>query len=135
MFRSFFVYLQKYHFMITFRYYDKDKRIDHVWYESSNILYSECDDNVDALKTLRVTFKNGDTYEYKDVDVNDYLLFATGGKDASNGKTFHKIIRPKYEYRKLDNIPPEQIALLLEDFKDLKEQETITEDIKEPEAE
>ena len=90
--------------MITFRYYDEEKKVDHVWYDSSNILYSECDDIPDSLKTLRITFKGGDTYRYDDVDVNDYVLFASGGPDASNGKAFNRFIR-KYKYEKIDKIP------------------------------
>ena len=49
--------------------------VDKVWYDSSNVLYSECDDITDGLKVLRVTFKNGRTYQYYDVNVHDYLLF------------------------------------------------------------
>lgn len=86
--------------MILFKYYDKDKRLEKVWYKSSNIIYSECDDNENALKTLRIVFKKGDLYEYKDVDVKDYIMFTAGGLDDSNGKAFFKFIKPKYEYEK-----------------------------------
>ena len=109
--------------MVIFRYYDKEKRVDHVWYDSSNVLYSECDDLVDSFKTVRVTFKNGDTYQYKDVDVNDYVMFETGGADASNGKAFYKYIR-KYDFVKLDRIPPEKIAEMLEEYKKIKAGQT-----------
>ena len=105
--------------MVIFRYYDKEKRVDHVWYDSSNVLYSECDDLVDSFKTVRVTFKNGDTYQYKDVDVNDYVMFETGGADASNGKAFYKYIR-KYDFVKLDRIPPEKINEMLDEYKKIK---------------
>ena len=36
--------------------YEND--LDRTWYDSSNVLYSECDDVTDGLKVLRVTFKN-----------------------------------------------------------------------------
>lgn len=76
-----------------------DNVIDKTWYESSNILYSECDESDTTKKTLRIIFNNGKMYEYSDVDVHDYLFF----RDAeSQGKAFNKYIR-KYEYKKLDD--------------------------------
>ena len=59
--------------MVTFRNYDEKERIDRVWYQSSNIVFTECLDNPDSLKTLTVTFKNNRRYRYDDVDVNDYV--------------------------------------------------------------
>lgn len=106
--------------MIICRDYNQEKLLDRVWYESSNILYSECDDNVDALKTLRVTFKNGATYEYSEVDVNDYVMFIAGGTDGSNGKALNKHIKPKYDCRRIGDMD----LSLLEEEKErlLKEQ-------------
>ena len=89
--------------MVIYRDYNEEKKLDRVWYDSSNILYSECDDNVNDLKTLRVTFKNGATYEYKKVDVNDYVMFIHGGLDGSNGKALNKFIKPKCEFERLDD--------------------------------
>lgn len=109
--------------MITFRYYDKDEKVDRIWYSSSNILYSECDDKTDDFKELRITFKNGETYAYKKVDVNDYVLFAHGGIDASNGKAFWKIIRPKYEAEKIGKKTLEEINNLMEFYKEKKSKE------------
>lgn len=109
--------------MITFRYYDKDEKVDRIWYSSSNILYSECDDKTDDFKELRITFKNGETYAYKKVDVNDYVLFAHGGIDASNGKAFWKIIRPKYEAEKIGKKTLEEINSLMEFYKEKKNKE------------
>ena len=106
--------------MISFRYYDPEERIDRIWYDSSNLLYSECDDKADDYKDLRITFKNGQTYLYKKVDVNDYVLFAHGGLDASNGKAFWKIIRPKYEAEKLEPKTEKEILELLEVYKEKK---------------
>lgn len=115
--------------MITFRYYDKDKRLDRAWYDSSNIIYSECDDNENDFKTLRIVFKRGDRYEYSNVDVKDYLMFMTGGTDGSNGKAFHKFILPKYEAKKLEpvdlNALNDDLAALRE--KKLKEKKEATE--------
>lgn len=105
--------------MIICRDYNKEKRLDRVWYDSSNILYSECDDNLNELKTLRVTFKNGATYQYESVDVNDYLLFVNGGLDGSNGKALNKYIKPKYEFNKVKNA---DIDLILNESKKLLEE-------------
>jgi len=37
--------------------YEND--LDKCWFESSNVLYSECDDKNNQLKTVRITFKDG----------------------------------------------------------------------------
>lgn len=87
--------------MITCREYNEEERIDRVWYDSSNVLYSECEDRLNELKVLTVVFKGGATYRYKDVDVNDYVMFIHGGLDGSNGKALNKFIK-KYEFEKLD---------------------------------
>lgn len=90
--------------MILFRDYNEEKRLDRAWYSSSSIVYSECDDIKDDYKTLRVVFKNGSCYEYKNVSVMDYLMFMHGGIDGSNGKALNKFIKEnKYEYERLDN--------------------------------
>lgn len=77
--------------------YEND--MDRAWYDSSNVIYSECDDVTDGLKVLRVTFKNGSTYQYKDVNVNDYLLFR---ENESQGKALNKFIK-QYAFEKLDD--------------------------------
>ena len=83
-----------------FNYYSNN--VDRTWYNSSNIIYTECLDNEDELKTLRVVFSNGTQYEYKDVNVNDYLLLR---EDASQGKALNRIIKnSKYPYEKLMNV-------------------------------
>lgn len=82
-----------------FNYY-KDN-VDKTWYKSSNVKYTECIDNDNALKTLKVVFNNGTQYEYKDVDVRDYLLLRDS---ESTGKALNRLIKEKkYEYKKLDN--------------------------------
>ena len=82
-----------------FGFYAND--VDKNWYQSSNIRYSECDDHDNELKTLRVVFNNGTQYEYKNVNVQDYLMFRN---DASQGKALNQYIKGKgYEYEKLEN--------------------------------
>ena len=72
--------------MITFRFYDPEEKVDYVWYKSSNVAFSKCDDKVNDYKDLTVVFNNGATYKYKKVNVNDYLMFVAGGTNGSNGK-------------------------------------------------
>ena len=84
--------------------YTKDKDgndISRTWFQSSNIKYSECVDYDSKLKTLRVVFNNGNQYEYKNVDVKDFLFF----RDASSqGKALNEYIKKKgYEYEKIQD--------------------------------
>lgn len=107
--------------MIILRDYNQEKKCDKVWYKSSNIAYSECDDKLNDFKTLKVVFKNGGTYEYQKVNVQDYLMFMHGGLDGSNGKALNKFIKNKYEVVKLENTDMEklnnELQLLLEERK------------------
>jgi hypothetical protein len=85
--------------MKIFSFYSND--VDRVWYQSSNIKYSECIDHDNELKTLTVVFNNGTQYRYDKVDVRDYLLFKN---DESQGKALNQFIKTKgYSYEKLDN--------------------------------
>ena len=106
--------------------------LDRVWYDSSNIIYSECEDKDGENKTLRVVFSNGAMYEYKDVDVNDYVMFVHGGLDQSNGKAFFKYIKgKKYEYTRLEDANKaklEEDKVLLIEEKKRKEEEQFKEE-------
>lgn len=76
--------------------------LDRAWYESSNIKYSECIDKENELKTLIIVFNNGTQYQYKKVDVRDYLMFR---ESASQGQALGKYIKAKgYEYEKMENV-------------------------------
>lgn len=70
--------------------------LEKAWYNSSNIIYSECDDKINDLKELKIVFKNGSTYIYHKVDVKDYLFFRSA---MSQGKALNEYIK-KYEYTK-----------------------------------
>lgn len=75
------------------------KNVDRTWYNSSNVKYSECDDLDNELKTLRVVFNNGAQYQYKGVNVNQFLLFR---EDVSQGKALNKYIKDNgYEYERI----------------------------------
>ena len=90
-----------------------ENNLDKAWYESSNILYSECDDNENDLKTLRITFKGGRTYAYYNVKVTDYLLFR---EDPSQGQAFNRLIKQhqceRVEDKNVDAINEELQELL-----------------------
>lgn len=82
-----------------FNFYANDT--DVTWYQSSNIKYSKCIDHDNTLKTVDVVFNNGTQYRYKNVNVQDYLMFRD---DPSQGKALNKFIKGKnYEYEKLEN--------------------------------
>ena len=109
--------------MLVYRYYDEDEKVDHAWFSSSSVLYSECDDITNDFKVLRVTFKNGATYKYMDVDVNDYVMFLAGGTDGSHGKALAKFIKPKYKYEKISDIDPIDINRKMTEYKEKEKRE------------
>lgn len=87
---------------------------DHTWYDSANIVYSVCYDKPNAT-SLKVVFKGGGTYLYRNVDPVDYTLF----RDAeSNGKAFNERIR-KYDTTKLEPTDLTKLQELKEDFSHL----------------
>ena len=98
--------------------------IDKCWYNSSNIIYSECIDHDDKLKEVKVVFKNGNEYTYKDVPVQDYLMFREA---PSQGKALNSIIK-KYEFikseekRDLERLNEEKEMLLEKARQALEEQ-------------
>lgn len=73
---------------------------DHNWYDSSNIIYSVCfDDQKNGNKSLKIIFKGGRTYLYRDVTPIEYTQF----RDAqSQGKVFNEFIK-NHECVKLDD--------------------------------
>jgi len=84
-----------------------ENNIDKCWYDSSNLIYSECFDNKDSYKDLKVVFKDGRAYIYKGLTVQDYLLFRS---HQSQGKALFKYIatkvqgKDKYIFEKLENV-------------------------------
>lgn len=100
--------------MKIFGFYNEG--VDKTWYRSSNIVFSECLDPFDSYKTLTVVFSNGATYKYKNVEVQDYLMF----RDAeSQGKALGKYIKAKgYEYERLEDSDLEAIQKELEERTD-----------------
>lgn len=101
--------------MILKSVYDPQKLVEKVWYDSSSVFYSEfVEHENDNNGELFVTFKNGGTYHYKNVDmVRDYVMFKNGGLDGSQGKALNQHIKPHYEFEKLAN---RDVQLLLEEM-------------------
>lgn len=90
--------------MILKKKYLEKERIQKVWYDSSMIVYSEMKENeLENIGDLTITFKNGSTYVYMDVSFEDYLVFIGGGTDASQGKTLNKVIKGKYDYKRIED--------------------------------
>ena len=85
-----------------FSFYENgDPSVERCWYDSSNVIYSECIDYENKPKTLKIVFSNGTQYQYNDVNVNDYIVFKN---DISQGKALNRLIKEKkYEYVKLEN--------------------------------
>lgn len=77
---------------------------------------------------LTVVFNNGATYKYKNVSLADYVLVAGGGIDASNGKTFNKVIKARgYEYERLSEpLTQEYIDKGLEEIVNMEKAKEVT---------
>jgi len=103
--------------MILFREFNEEEKIDRIWYQSSMIVYSECYDKPDTpLKDVTVVFKNGSSYLYKDINVNDYVSFVHRGLDGSNGKALNKFIKPNCsEYQRLEDVDMAELQRKLEE--------------------
>lgn len=87
---------------------------DYTWYDSSNVIFSKCYDNPDSSsKTLKIVFKNGRTYIYKDVDINDYLTFKTA---KSNGQSVNTSIVKKYKGVRISDTDVDKLTKLKDDF-------------------
>lgn len=88
---------------------------DYTWYNSSNIIFSKCYDNNIDTKTLKLVFKNGRTYVYKDVNVADYVNFKNA---QSNGEAVNKYIIKKYQGVRISDTDIEQLNNLRKTFTD-----------------
>lgn len=91
--------------MLLNSFYNENTRTDKAWFDSSNIVYSEFVEDPNKNEgDLYVTFKNGATYKYKNVQITpDYVMFKHGGLEGSHGKALNAHIKPKYEFEKVDN--------------------------------
>ena len=89
---------------------EKENGIIECLIDSSNILLSEYNK---PKKTLKITFKAGTQYLYKEVIERDYVRFEVS---ESQGSVFNKTMR-KYDFEKLDKIDTTE---LLEQIKEQK---------------
>ena len=103
----------KYDFNMAIVYNKYSNNRDHTWYDSSNVLYSVCYDTNNDKKILKVVFKQGRTYIYKDVDVKDYVLFKTA---ESTGKAINDFIIKKYKATRLSDTDIDSLETLKENF-------------------
>ena len=78
-----------------------ENEVDKTWYDSSNVIYSECDDVQDGLKVLRVTFKNGRTYKYSDVNV---AIFNSEGISSNFNVEGYIIRKNNFSVNCVDNL-------------------------------
>lgn len=88
--------------------------VEHIWYESSNLVYSACYNGARQEKTLKVVFKGGRTYVYKDVDVNDYMAYTR--TYSSNGSAFNTYIVKKYKGIRVSDTDAEKLEELRKMF-------------------
>lgn len=92
--------------MLKYKHYNENEKTEYTWIDSSSIYFTKMVEDPNENKgDLYVTFKTGQTYLYKDVKFEDYVIFIAGGTDFSQGKTLNKIIKPKYEFEKLEKGP------------------------------
>lgn len=91
--------------MLIISTYNQNSKTEKCWFESSNIFYSEfVEDNNKNEGDLYVTFNNGATYKYKNVQLTpDYVMFKHGGLEGSHGKALNVHIKPKYSFEKMDS--------------------------------
>lgn len=106
--------------MITYNKYVNNE--DHTWYDSSNVVYSVCYDNNESFKNVKIVFQKGRTYLYRDVNVNDYLMFKNA---VSHGQSVNKYIVKKYQGIRLPDMEIDKLEELKNDF---TEDDRVTED-------
>lgn len=91
--------------MVILKKYDEETKTEKAWYDSSMFCFTKAVEHTDSNHVdLYVTFKNGWTYKYKDVKLEDYVLLISGFEQTSHGKTLNKIIKPNYEFERLENV-------------------------------
>lgn len=92
--------------------YDLEKCVDRVWYESSNVIYSEFyEHDVDNFGELYIVFKGGKRYLYKNVSYMNYLYFKNAVfNEGSSGKALNEYIIKNYKGEKVDDASIEDIV-------------------------
>ena len=101
--------------MILKSKYDQENLTEKVWYDSSSVFFSEFIEHPnDNNGELYVTFKNGSTYHYHNVDmIRDYIMFKQGGTEKSVGKALNTFIKKTYQCERVED---KDINLLIEEL-------------------
>ena len=91
--------------------YDLEKCIDRVWYESTNVIYSEFyEHDNDNFGELYIVFREGKRYLYKNVSYMNYLYFKNAAfKEGSSGKALNEYIIKNYKGEKVDDVSIDDI--------------------------
>lgn len=86
--------------------YDLETNVDKVWYESSNVIYSEFNEHSDDnFGELYVVFKGGKRYLYRNVSFLNYLNFKNAVlNDGSSGKALNEYIIKNYPGEKVEDV-------------------------------
>lgn len=82
------------------------------WYDSTNVIFSKCYDNPGDSKVVKIIFKNGRTYLYKDVSANDYVFFRDS---QSSGNGFSQYIK-KYTATRIQDTDLDKLEELKKNF-------------------
>lgn len=85
--------------------YDLERCVDSVWYESTNVIYSEFyEHDEDNFGELYIVFKGGKRYLYKNVSYMNYLYFKNAVfNEGSSGKALNEYIIKNYKGEKVDD--------------------------------
>ena len=89
---------------------EKENGVVECLIDSSNILLSEYNK---SKKTLKITFKAGTQYLYKDMLDRDYVRFEVS---ESQGSVFNKTMR-KYEFEKLEKVDTSELLEQISEHK------------------
>ena len=96
--------------MVIKKIYNEETKTQKAWYDSTMFVFTKAIEHENAnLVDLYVTFKNGWTYKYKDVKMQDYILLLSGFEQSSHGKTLNRVIKPNYEFERLENMNVDDI--------------------------
>lgn len=95
--------------MKLFSKYENSQEL--CWYDSTNIIFSKCYDNP-YCKVVKIIFKNGRTYLYRDVDATDYVMFRDS---ESNGSAFTKYIK-KYAATRIQDTDLDKLEEMKQKF-------------------
>ena len=113
--------MKKSSYMVVYKIYDENTKTQKVWYDSTMFCFTKAVEHENENKVeLFVTFKNGWTYNYKDVKMEDYVLLLSGFEQSSHGKTLNKVIKPNYEF---ERVKDENVDAIWEECNKLMEKE------------